>query len=633
MSARMVGGHRVIATVCPRPAKRGEGKGEGPPFCCAAVPLTRRPSAVGLSPLRGARRRSVFVALVVGAAGCFSPRDTSIDWQVEPLIWGGEQKLLASDAAELDQFGCSVSLANERAVVGAFGESDGRGAAYVVVRSGDGWVEEQKLVASDGAEADKFGASVSLGTDRILVGAYGAATSRGAAYVFVKSGNAWTEEQKLVASDGAAGEDFGYAVSLAGDRALIGAYGSGAGRGAVYVFLRSGSAWTQEQRFVASDGAAGDVFGWSVSLAGDRALVGAPGNDGGRGAAYIFVRSGSAWTEEQELVANDGAAFDNFGNAVSLAGDRALVGAYWNDEFRGAAYVFVKSGSSWTAEQKLVAGDGAASRFGSAVSLAGDRALIGAFAHDDGRGAAYVFSRHGDVNTWSTEQRLVASDGQADLFGWSVSLAAERALVGALYNDQLRGAAHLFSLGVENRDAGSGDAVVDVDIGQDGGPIEAGPAPDSCVRGDECTNGHCEDGICCDRTCAASERCRAELKVSGEDGVCGPAKAAAPGAPCKFDVQCTSGHCSGSGTDGVCGDGDATLDRACTSGDACVSGAEGDVPGDGGGCGCRAVSAPAHRPRAWLGVALVLSFARVRRRWHGRRSRRGAIANPCREPE
>ena len=366
--------------------------------------------------------------------------------------------------------------------------------------------------------------------------------------------------------------------------------------------------------------------------------MGAPGDDGARGAAYVFVRSGSAWTEEQELVANDGAAFDNFGNAVSLAGDRALVGAYWNDEFRGAAYVFVNSGSTWTAEQKLVAGDGAASRFGNAVSLAGDRALIGAFAHDDGRGAAYVFSRSGDINTWTAEQRLVASDGQADLFAWSVSLAADRALVGAIYNDQLRGAAHLFSLGVENRDAGSADS----DVGQDGGPIEAG-MPGSCIRGDECTSGHCEDGICCDRTCAANERCRAELKVSGEDGVCGPAKAAAPGAPCRFDVQCTSGHCSG--PDGVCADADAVPDGACTSGDACVSGAEPSVPGDGGGCGCRAGSPPASR-HAWLGVVLVLLLLRRglrrsvrrhtlgwRRCWQVRLSSRGPIANPCREPE
>jgi MYXO-CTERM domain-containing protein len=602
----------------------------------------------------GGRIIATVCTLAAIAAGCFSSRETPIDRRGAPLVWGGEQKLLASDAAELDQFGCSVSLAHDRALVGAFGESDGRGAAYVFVQSGDAWIEEQKLVASDGAELDKFGSSTSLGTDRILVGAYGAGSSRGAAYVFVKSGDAWTEEQKLVASDGAAGENFGYSVSLAGDRVLVGAHGSGA----AYVFVRGGSAWTEEQKLVASDGAADDAFGWSVALVGDRALVGAPGNDGARGTAYVFVRSGSAWTEEQELVANDGVAFDNFGSAVSLAGQRALVGAYWNDDFRGAAYVFVKSGGSWTAEQKLVASDGAANQFGSGVSLVADRALIGAFAYDNGRGAAYVFSRNGDGNTWTEEQRLVPSDGQADLFAWSVSLAADRALLGAMYNDQLRGAAYLFSLGVENRDAGSADAGVDVQdrqdrqdgqdgqvgqVGQDGGPIEAGhPGPGSCIRGDECTSGHCEDGLCCDRTCAANERCRAELKVSGEDGACGPAKAAAPGAPCKFDVQCTSGHCSLA--DGVCDD--AAPDGACTSGDACVNGAESSVPGDGGGCGCRAGNSPAHSPRAWLGVGLVLLLLRRpprpsvrrhslawRRCWQVRLRSRRPIANPCREPE
>ena len=122
-------------------------------------------------------------ALAVVAAACSELRGTSIDLRVAPLVWGGEQKLLASDAAELDQFGCSVSLANDgaadRAVVGAFGESDGRGAAYVFVRSADGWVEEQKLVASDGAEPDKFGASVSLGAD---------AVSKLAGEVYVKTG-------------------------------------------------------------------------------------------------------------------------------------------------------------------------------------------------------------------------------------------------------------------------------------------------------------------------------------------------------------------------------------------------------------------------------------------------------------
>ena len=568
---------RSTETVCPRPGKRGEGHW-------------------------GYVRLAILVIAVV-AAGCRRVEDRAS--RAAPLVWGGEQKLLASDAAEIDQFGWSVSLANDgagdRALIGAYGESNGRGAAYVFGRRADAWIEEQKLVASDGAERDKLGSSVSLGIDRILVGAYGADAFRGAAYVFVKSGESWVEEQKLVASNGAAGENFGASVSLAGDRALIGAYGVGAAHGAAYVFVRSGGAWIEEQKLVASDEAADDNFGWSVALAGDRALVGAPGAAGARGAAYVFVRSGSAWTAEQKLAANDGAAFDNFGWSVALAGDRALVGAQWNDDFRGAAYVFIRSGSAWAAGQKLVASDASAGRFGNSVSLATDRALIGAYAYAEGRGAAYVFSRNGGGGgTWTEEQRLVASEGQADLFAWSVSLAADRALVGAMYNDQLRGAAYVYSLGVDSRDAGSPDADVadghDGHDGQDGVPIDAGaPAPGSCTRGDECATGTCEDGICCDRTCAASERCRAELKVSGADGVCGPAIAAALGAPCKFDVQCTSGHCAGS---------------SAGADDVCANPRQKYAASDDGGCGCRAGSAQTHDPPPWLPVAVALLLVR-----------------------
>ena len=233
----------------------------------------------------------------------------------------------------------------------------------------------------------------------------------------------------------------------------------------------------------------------------------------------------------------------------------SLVGAYWNDDFRGAAYIYVRSASApeaaWTQEQKLVASDGAGGDGSAALCRwPRDRALIGAA----GIGAAYVFARNS--GPWTEEQRLVPSDVRSmDLFGWSVALAADRALVGASYTDQLRGAAFVYSLGVETGDAGAADS------GPDAGPIDTGGTqPGACTRGDDCASGHCEDGICCDRTCAASERCRAELKVSGEDGVCGPARAAAVGAPCRFDVQCTSGRCRGGGDSGVCAQPDPVPD-------------------------------------------------------------------------
>ena len=557
--------------------------------------------------------------LAVVAASCCEARDPSFARRSTPLVWGGQQELVASDAAELDEFGRAVALTTDRALVGAYGESNARGAAYVFVRNGNGWTEEQKLVASDGVELDKLGYAIAIAGDRVLVGAYGASANRGAAYVFVRSGASWIEEQKLVANDGVAGDNFGWSVSLTADRALVGATGRDTARGAAYVFVRSGNSWTEEQTLDAPDGAESDNFGYSVALSADqtadRALVGAPGRDNFRGAAHVFVRIGGAWAEEQDLVTKDGTDFDQLGNAVSLAGNRALVGAYWKNDLAGAAYLFVRGGVAqdppWSEEQVLVASDGAdGDRFAGAISLAADRALIGAL----GPGVAYVFARTG--SSWSQEQRLVPSGVPSfDLFGWSVALTEDRALVGASYTDQLRGAAYVYALGVEASDAGAADAgAVDAGgapDGEDAGSIEAG-TPGSCARGNDCASGHCEDGICCDRTCAASERCRAELKVSGEDGVCGPAKAAASGASCEFDVQCTSGHC----TDGVCCDTACAPDAAGTGGTP-MDVPVGSLPTDDGGCACRAVCSPADGRRTWLGVALGLAFLRRRRRRPG----------------
>ncbi len=409
-----------------------------------AVQVTRKPLGIG--------------ALAVIAAGCTDARDVPFDRPnaaepvsgevaeaPEPIAWSDEQRLEAGDAAERDQLGYAASLGADRAVLGAYGDNSYRGAAYVFVRDGTSFSEEQKLVAADGASDDQLGFAVALAGDRTLIGAPGDDTARGSALVFVRRGASWSEEQKLVATDRAESARFGWSVSLGDGRALVGASGSDGARGAAYVFVRSESSWSGEQKLVASDGAIGDQLGYSVSFGDDRVLVGAPANDGARGAAYVFVRHGSSWSEEQKLVASDAEENDLFGVAVSLAGDRALVGAYFDDERRGAVYVFERSSGAWTEAQKLVASDAAAGyRFGNAVSLVTDFALIGAYGHSAGRGAAYVFARND--GPFVEEAKLVASDGiDNDLFGWSVSLAGDRALVGAYYDDNLRGAAYVFS--------------------------------------------------------------------------------------------------------------------------------------------------------------------------------------------
>jgi len=196
------------------------------------------------------------------------------------------------------------------------------------------------------------------------------------------------QDAKLTASDGASGDEFGVSVSLSGSRALIGASRDddiGPDAGSVYVFDFNGTSWIQTAKLTASDGAAGDRFGWAVSLLGDRALVGAFGDsDSGSssGAAYVFDFNGTSWIESTKLVASDGAEDDQFGFSVSLAEDRALVGVVQDDDNgsnSGSAYLFDFDGTSWLETSKLGAGDGAAGdTFGWSVSLSDQRALVGA---------------------------------------------------------------------------------------------------------------------------------------------------------------------------------------------------------------------------------------------------------------
>ena len=362
---------------------------------------------------------------------------------------GEKQKITASDAAGSDYFGWAVSLSADgsTALVGARAKSFYTGAAYIFTRSGSTWTQQAKLTASDGAGSDQFGASVSLSSDgsTALVGAYNKSAYTGAAYVFTRSGSTWTQHAKLTASDGAGSDQFGRSVSLSADgsTALVGAQGKSSNTGAAYVFTRSGSTWTQQQKLTASDAATGDEFGVSVSLSvdGSMALVGANGKGGFTGAAYIFTRSGSTWTQQQKLTASDAAGGDIFGSAVSLSvdGSTALVGAQSKSSNTGAAYVFTRSGSTWTQQQKLTASDATTSDlFGSAVSLSvdGSTALVGAQGKSSNTGAAYVFTRSG--STWTQQQKITASDAAADdSFGYSVSLSSDgsTALIGAFGED------------------------------------------------------------------------------------------------------------------------------------------------------------------------------------------------------
>jgi hypothetical protein len=407
---------------------------------------------------------SLLLALL-GAASAFAPAAAPEGLAAPPLALLAVQQaqLTAGDGAIGDHFGYSVALAGNTALVGApvddVGAALNQGSAYVFTRSGASWSQQARLTAGDGAASDFFGTSVALAGDTALVGAYlddvGAALNQGSAYVFTRSGTSWTQQARLTAGDGGAGDHFGYSVALAGDTALVGAYADGVGaavnQGSAYVFTRSGANWSQQAQLTAGDGAASDLFAYSVALAGDTALVGAPADDVGtalnQGSAYVFTRSGTNWSRQGQLTAGDGAANDQFACAVALTGDTALVGAYLDAVgaalSQGSAYVFTRSGASWSQQAQLTAGDGATGDdFGYSVALAGDTALVGAYLDDVGaalnQGSAYVFTRSG--TSWTQQAHLTAGDGSAnDSFGYFVALVGDTALLGA-YADDVGGA-------------------------------------------------------------------------------------------------------------------------------------------------------------------------------------------------
>jgi hypothetical protein len=315
------------------------------------------------------------------------------------------------------------------------------------------WTEVQKLLSSDGTEGDLFGCSVSLNGDTALIGAYSDEYFSGSAYVFTHTNKSWIQQAKLTASDRTVLDAFGISVSLDGDTALIGAYQDENLSGSAYVFIRTGTSWTQQAKLLASDSEAGDCFGNSISLSGDTALIGSYNDDDkgvDSGSAYVFTRTGTSWTQQAKLTASDGVTLDAFGISVSLDGDTAIIGAHSTNDNKnksGSAYVFTRTGTSWAQQTKLLASDAATNDyFGSAIALTADNALVGAPWDDNRKGSVYVFTRTG--TSWTQQAKLTASDGTTlDSFGMSVSLDGNTALIGAEGDDDNKnesGSAYVF---------------------------------------------------------------------------------------------------------------------------------------------------------------------------------------------
>ena len=418
-----------------------------------------------------------------------------------------------------DFFGYSVSVSGDTVVVGAYGEdssttgvnstpdesASSSGAAYVFVRSGTTWSQQAYLKASNTGASDQFGWSVAVSGDTVVVGAIledssttgvnstpdEIAADSGAAYVFTRSGTVWSQQAYLKAGNAGAGDRFGWSVAVSGDTVVVGAYREdssttgvnstpdeiAADSGAAYVFMRSGTVWSQQAYLKAGNTGAGDQFGYSVAISGDTVVVGANGEDSSTtgvnstpnesasasGAAYVFMRSSTVWSQQAYLKAGNTGTSDQLGISVAVSGDTVIVGAYQEDSSTtgvnstpnesainsGAAYVFVRSGTVWSQQAYLKAGNtGATDYFGYSVAVAGDKLVIGAWQEDSSTtgvnstpiegasnsGAAYVFVRSGTV--WSQQAYLKADNtGANDYFGYTVAVSGDTVVVGAYWED------------------------------------------------------------------------------------------------------------------------------------------------------------------------------------------------------
>ncbi len=456
-----------------------------------------------------------------------------------PKLWEAQAYFKASNADAGDFFGTSVAISGDTIVVGAAGEASNQttitngstassdnsasfaGAVYVFQRSGSTWVQEAYLKAPNSELDDRFGVSVGISGDTIVVGAIfedsnqititngpnasinNTLSNSGAAYVFQRSGSSWTQQAYLKPTNTGVDDQFGISVAISGDTIAVGAFledsnqtsitnGSSASldnsalnAGAVYVFQRTGTAWVEQAYLKASNAETEDRFGISVAISGDTIVAGANLEDSNQttitnggvassnnsasisGAAYVFQRTGSTWAEQAYLKAPNGEANDQFGEDVAIDGDRIVVGAFSESSnqiiitngttasgdnsanLAGAAYVFQRTGSTWTHQAYLKAPNtGADDRFGTAVAIQGNTILVSSIFEDNNQttvtngtmpsddnalsnsGVVYVFQR--TESSWEFRAYFKASNADAgDQFGNSLSFSGDTAVVGS----------------------------------------------------------------------------------------------------------------------------------------------------------------------------------------------------------
>jgi MYXO-CTERM domain-containing protein len=515
--------------------------------------------------------------------------------------WSHQQKIngLISDI----YFGLRVALDGDTLL--AYGYADGPGVA-VYVRSGSTWTRQQKLAPPSLPAGDYYATSFSVEGDTALVGDC-STTGKGSAYVFTRTAGVWTEQQRLIPSGVTDADATGCNVALDGDTALVAAARRDDARGGVSVFTRSNGTWTEQQTLTASDGVAKDQFGSALALEGDTALIGSRDDEGTRGSAFVFTRNGATWSEQQKLSADDGAAEDHFGGTVALEDDTWLVSAPNDNNGRGTVYVFESGlplGATCTTDGECVdrlCRDGVCCDQDCTGTCRSCRSLETGL--DAGKCGDVLPDRDPDADCAAEAATTCGTTGACDGQG-QCELQAATTVCGV--GSCISATRHVFAdacdgsgscLPGAERDCATGylcvagackvDCDSDEHCDEESGYVCSNGAckrtqGNPCASAGDCASTNCVDGFCCDQACADGCLGCAAALTGSKDGECAPIPAdqdpkaaCAPGlgypASCGADGSCDgAGSCRALAKPGIaCGASATTCSAGQVSGLLC----------------------------------------------------------------
>lgn len=356
-------------------------------------------------------------------------------------------KVVSTNREGRAEYGTSVAIVEDYAIVGASRETIASGAAYIYHKDSQGtWSFSQRLAATDPNEGAEYGGGVKFADNYVVVAAgradVGSAQRAGALYVYGNVNNNWEFNTKLTASDLSSEAKLGMnptSLDAEGNTIVGGAPGDNGWMGSVYVFTETAGVWSQTQKILSPDPQANDVFGIGVSIAGDYLVVGANEVDGRKGAAYVYLKnSNGTWEYVQTLMASDAANDDFFGTSVSIAGDQLVVGAYGANGEAGAAYIFERNAQGdWEEVQKLIGNTSSeGTQFGWSTDIQQGYIIVSA-PHIFGfeAGEVYFYKRESSGN-WVEEQVIQGADTVGeDFYGWSIAMHETQLIAGAPWED------------------------------------------------------------------------------------------------------------------------------------------------------------------------------------------------------